>query len=745
MTFWKSLTVGAVVAMFGTGGLVIETSRSLKPFPETLHFVDEELKKVQVLNRDGAPLSITYYNDWNIQEQRSLGEIPPFLQNSFVFAEDRRFFEHHGVDWWARLHSVVQNLMAGRFVRGASTITEQVVRLLHPRPRSIWSRWIEGNEASLLEQRFSKQEILEFYLNQVPYVGRRRGVAQAARYYWDRDLDTLSKKEMLALAVMVRSPAKFDLRKNVRAPLAAIDRLSKRLVLNGSITEGEAAEIVVEDLQLAEPKLPSYASHFVHYVNAIVSSPEEYKRGRVLSTIDGALQRVVSEILESRVRDLEDREVADGAVLVVDNSSGEVLAWVNAGDFENSGAGSQIDAVLTPRQPGSTLKPFLYALAISKGWTASTIINDAPLAQAVGLGMHNYRNYSRTFYGKLRVREALGNSLNVPAIKAIKFTGKREFLSWLKDLGFGNLRQKSDFYGEGLALGNGEVSLYELVQAYRTVANRGVYSPLKVLRRQEPKTSRDVRRQVMSSKVSSLIADILSDPQARRREFGSGGILHFPVQTAVKTGTSSDYRDAWAIGFSENFTVGVWMGNLNRSSMREVSGATGPALVLRSVFAELNRRRDTHGLYLSPELISRSVCLETGKLAGPNCPSMSEWFLPDHEPAEVCHKHVDETGEPLALPPPSDPAIGLPTPGLQMAMDPRIPDSLEYFPFELNAEFHLKKAEWLVDGKVAGASTREGGRFLWHLTRGKHVVQARVWPADDSVERSTQVVGFRVR
>lgn len=744
MTGLKALLVGGVVVALGVGGLVIQTSRALKPFPETLHFVDGELKKVQVLDRNGTPLSITYHNDWNIQDQRSLGQIPQFLRKAFVFAEDKRFYEHHGVDWWARLHSVWQNIMAARFVRGASTITEQVVRLLHPRPRSIWSRWVEGAEAALLEHRFSKEEILEFYLNQVPYGGLRRGVAQAARFYWDRDLETLSKKEMLVLAVMVRSPSKLDLRKSIVAPLGAVERLTNQLALHSIISEDERAEIVADELKIAEPVLPSYASHFVNYVNSIVSNPKNYKRGRLLSTIDGSLQRVVSEILESRIRDLQDREVADGAVLIVENRSGEVLAWVNAGDFEDSTPGSQIDAVLTPRQPGSTLKPFLYALAISRGWTASTLVDDAPLAQAVGLGMHNYRNYSRTYYGKLRVREALGNSLNVPAVKAIKFTGKSEFLNWLRDLGFDSLRKNSDFYGEGMALGNGEVSLYELVRAYRTIANHGVYGPLAVIRQSQEEAKGDDRRQVMSSKVSSLIADILSDPQARRREFGAGGILHFPVQTAVKTGTSNDYRDAWAIGFSENFTVGVWMGNLNRISMREVSGAIGPALVLRSVFAELNRRRETRGLYLSPQLISRSICAETGELAGPGCPSINEWFLPEHEPAGQCHQHVMETGKPENLLP-ADPSIMLPTPGLQMAMDPRIPDSLEYFPFEINSEFRLKKAEWLVDGKLAGTSLKQSGRYLWQLTRGKHTVQARVWPVDGSGERRTQVVGFRVR
>lgn len=744
MTFFKSLLIGMVVTAFGIGGLIVQTSRSLKPLPETLHFVDHELKKVQVLDRNGTPLSITYHNDWNIQEQRSLGEIPPFLQRAFVLAEDRRFYEHHGIDWWARLQSVWQNITAARFVRGASTITEQVVRILHPRPRTIWSRWVEGTEAALLEERFSKQEILEFYLNQVPYSGRRRGIAQAARYYWDRDLDTLSRKEMLALAVMVRSPARFDLRKNPNAPLAAVDRLLKQLSENGMITEDDKAEIIADTLKLAQPVLPSYASHFVNYVNGMISAPGSYTRGRVLSTIDGSLQRIVSQILESRIRDLEHRDVADGAVLVVDNSAGEVLAWVNAGDFEDSSSGSQIDAVLTPRQPGSTLKPFLYALAISKGWTASTLINDAPLTQAVGLGMHNYRNYSRTYYGHLRVREALGNSLNVPAVKAIKFTGKSEFLIWLKNLGFGSLNRNSDFYGEGLALGNGEVSLYELVRAYSSIANHGVYSPLTVIRHPEGKPVYDEKHQVMSMKVSSLIADILSDPQARRREFGSGGILHFPVQTAVKTGTSSDYRDAWAIGFSEDFTVGVWMGNLNRSSMHEVSGAIGPALVLRSVFAELNRRRETRGLYLSPQLISRSICSETGELAGPGCPLMNEWFLPDHEPKSLCHKHVIDKDEPEDLPA-ADPLITLPTPGLQMAMDPRIPDSLEYFPFEIERDFPLRKVEWLVDGKVAGTSSKEKGRYLWHLERGRHTVQARVWSTVESGIRTTQVIGIRVR
>jgi len=745
-----------------------KTWLDLLPLPESLVPDASSLRKVQIMDRRGAPLSVTFQNPWNLQDYTPLYKIPALLQQAFVQAEDKRFYLHGGVDWKARAHALVQNLRALKAVRGASTLTEQVVRMLHPRPRTLWSRWLEGIEAVRLEARFPKAAILEFYLNQVPYARQRRGVVQAARDYFDRDLDTLSVKEMLALAVLVRAPGLMDLTRDTGRIQRPLIQLAERMYRANLISADEYHQALQEGLTLAAPNLPVQADHFIRYIYGLDLPIHLLQNGRLSTTLEATLQKRAQEILDSRLKDLRSRRVTDGAILVVDHRSNQVLAWVNGGAFSASEEGSQIDAVLSPRQPGSTLKPFLYALALEKGWTAATLIEDSPLAQPVGVGLHAFHNYSRQYYGPLRLRDALGNSLNIPAVRTVEFVGKKQFLERLRSLGFHSLSQHPDYYGEGLALGNGEVTLFELVQAYATLARNGVFSPLAVVL--DPLTPPEPPKRVYSEEVSSLIADILSDPQARKLEFGRGSLLRFPVQTAVKTGTSSDYRDAWAVGFSRHHTVGVWMGNLNRQPMQEVTGSVGPALVLRSVFAELNRHEEPQPLYLSPHLTSAKICRITGQLAGPNCPTLLEWFEPSKIPTRPCPLHQipsreekfaagtprwEEVGEeggpdfPQEVEPVGDNSEPVhlirPTPGLQLAMDPRIPDELEAFPFLLSEEIKPVKVDWVVDGHLAGSTSKNEHQFLWPLSRGNHRVHANVWLEEQRDPIETQEVEFVVK
>ncbi|ETW95517.1 MAG: hypothetical protein ETSY1_30310 [Candidatus Entotheonella factor] len=560
-------TLAFLSVLSGSLLLFFLTHLNLRPLPPTLALTHADARKPQVLDRHGTPLSITFQNTWNLHHIVPLHDIPTLLQHAFLLAEDQRFYQHGGVDWRARAHALWQNLRALRIVRGASTISEQVVRMLHPRPRTLWARWLETFEAAQLERRFHKTDILAFYLNQVPYARQRRGVVQAARIYFDRDLETLSPKEMLALAVLVRAPSRLDLTRHPQSIEPAIQRLGNRLRNASLLTASEYRRLLNEPFQLQSPTLPVQASHFVRHITA--SRPTHLTPRIVHTTLDAALQARAQALLDRRLKDLEAQHVTHAALLIVDHQRNDILAWVNTG-------GSAIDAVITPRQPGSTLKPFLYALAVQKGWTAATLIDDAPLAQAVGVGLHHYHNYSRTHYGPLRLREALGNSLNIPAIRTIAFVGVQPFLTHLYQLGFQSLTQHPNHYGDGLALGNGEVTLYELVQAYATLARHGVFRPFRTTF--TPGIQATSERRIYNLEVSTLIAHILSDSQARQREFGRGTLLHFPVQTAVKTGTSTDYRDAWAIGFSHRHTVGVWMGNLTQRPTRGLTGSTGPAL-----------------------------------------------------------------------------------------------------------------------------------------------------------------------
>lgn len=801
-----------VAALFTFGLLAAalvawRTLDDLRPFSGSLVADMFAVRKAQYVDRGGMPLSITYQNDWNIHQQLPLHEIPPLLQQAFLDSEDKRFHEHHGVDWSARLHALWQNLTALRAVRGASTITEQVVRMLHPRPRSIWSRWLEGIEAARLESLFPKAAIFEFYLNQIPYANQRRGVAQAASLYFDRNLATLNDKELLTLAVLVRAPSGMDLRRDGRRAEHAVRKLAHAMLRRGHISTEQHRRIVDGQWSLAAPRLPVDASHFIRHLQALGGETADAPlpstaAGKIITTLDGNLQGRVQGILDSRLRDLRESGVTAGAVLVVDHRTDEVLAWVNGGARCEDRSASWIDAVTTPRQPGSTLKPLLYALALEMGWTPATLIDDSPLAEAVATGLHAFNNYSHTFYGPLRLRDALANSLNIPAIRTVQFVGPERFLKLLKTLGCRSLTQPAAHYGAGIALGNGEVSLFELVQAYAALARGGLFRPLRgTMHRKGPPAE---EQRLLSEESTSLIADILSDPYARRLEFGQGNLLRLPHQTAVKTGTSNDHRDAWTLGFTGRHTVGVWMGNLERKPTSGITGSSGPALVVRAVFAELNRDQDFEPLQLSARLLPIEICRGSGQRAGPNCPRMIEWFKPASAPRETCRLHqpvvaatstmeprlyasgddgeqkerhansvlshsnppavasrIDSDlaalnqnqagstapeSQPLSSDHPKD-LITLvqPTPNLHLAMDPRIPDALELFPFVLAKDVRAQRVEWLVDDRLAAVTGENQQRYLWPVSRGAHYAQAKIWLPGEDAPRETPKVKFVVK
>ncbi|MHC1729953.1 MAG: transglycosylase domain-containing protein [Syntrophobacteraceae bacterium] len=722
------------------------TYKDLRPLPPTLYSGDSEVRKPQMLDRHGALLSISYQNRWSASFA-PLHEIPLLLQQAFIQSEDRRFYNHGGADWEARLHALWQNLTAMRAVRGASTITEQVVRMLHPRPRTVWSRWLEGIEAALLEGRFSKNEILEFYINQVPYASQRRGALQAARFYFDRDLDTLNAKEMLALAVLVRAPSGLDLRKNPRGIEKRIAALAKHMVASELLDTDQYLRAVSSGFEFGRSRGTIEASHFVQHLFKHGGNDVLTSRAKITTTLDGTLQEKTRQILRSRLDALDTSDVGDGAALVIDNKTGEVLAWTSDRPAEGE-SGGWVDAVTVPRQPGSTLKPFLYALAMELGWTSATIIEDSPLTEPVNSGLHTFQNYSRTYYGPIRLRDALGNSLNTPAIRTVQFTGTEKFLERLHLLGITSLNKPSGHYGNGLALGDGEVNLFELVQAYSVFPRSGEFRPLQLL--SDVHVLPGESRSVIDPKIASIIGDILSDPQARRLEFGEGHLLRFPVQTAVKTGTSTDHRDCWAVGFTDRHTAGVWMGNLDRRPTNGLSGAIGPALVLRSIFAELNRKSEPGTLPVADGLEPVSICAKTGLLAGEQCPRMVEIFEPGKTPVEICPGHRTKSEEqPWSKGAPLRSGGGIkltqPTPGLHLALDPRIPADLQAFAFRIPKGTDPSKVEWILNGEPAGRTGKGVHQFLWQLSRGTHLVFARVWLKDDSDPVETPGVPFTVK
>jgi penicillin-binding protein 1C len=714
LKFLKRTLIALLLLTFGIG---LKTYSDLRPLDDLRNTLST-IQNLQVVDRNNRPLSISYQNRWNSYDYVPLHQIPALLQQAFIVSEDQHFYEHRGSDWTARLSALWTSLRHLKVVRGASTLSEQVVRMLHPRPRTLWSKWLETIEVRQLEAEFKKPDILEFYLNEVPFAHNRRGVVQAARYYFNRDLSTLSTKEMLALVVLARAPSSYDLYKNPKGIDAAIQRLAKRLQDTKHLTATELEHITSEKFDLKSPSEPVNAAHFVSHVRSqYAKRPHNAEPIKVIhTTLDSELQRTVQDLVDNRVKSLNAKGVHNGGAIVINHQTGEIVAWVVAGANRDPDTllvpSDQIDTVTTPRQPGSALKPFLYTLALDKGWTPATLIDDSPLADAIGNGLHRFQNYSHTFYGKVTLRAALGNSLNIPALRTIKFTGIATYLNTLHQLGFSSLQQNQNFYDEGLALGNGEVTLLELTQAYAALAHQGVFREAHALLGD---ASPAPPQRVYSTEASSLIGNILSDPKARQLEFGVHSILNLPVQTAIKTGTSSDYNDAWVVGFNYKYAVGIWMGNLDRKPMQGVTGAIGPALTIRSIFAELTKNQETQALYLSPRLLKAEVCIDHKQTP---CISYNEYFI--KTPVEEKTPRSTITAY----------AVTLPTPGLQIALDPRIPRAQQKLPLQLNQVRRGDSVEWIIDGKTLATTT--SGRYLWPLERGKFSLTTVVHHADNT-------------
>ncbi len=722
-------------------------------------------RSLPVVDRNGIPLDIVYCNNnWNSSNYLPLYKIPLFLRQAFILSEDKLFYSHYGVNWQARLAAALQNTKAlfsisnkNNKIRGASTISEQLVRIMQPRPRNLWSKWLETITVYWLENKLSKEQIFELYLNQLPYAANRRGVQQASYYYFNRDLSTLSYKEMLALVVLVRAPSSFDLYKPDVNIDKSIMRLANLLHYNEILNNEDLLILANSKIKLKSSKLTIDASHFVRFIrnNLSIGNYNNDQNDKIYSTLDSELQNKVQKIIDQRLKNLSHRKVKNGAVLVVNHNTSEIIVWVVGGGSKIANdqnysyylaPSNFIDAVTTLRQPGSSLKPFLYALAFTKGWSPAMIIDDSPLSERIGSGLHKFFNYSRRFYGAVTAREALGNSLNIPALQAIKFVGNENYLSTLHNLGFTNLNQSSDFYRDGLALGNGEVTLFELVQAYSALARMGEWRPLRFLLTHRNNTSInysehyykiDDYRRIFQPNVASLIANILSDPDARKLEFGNYSILNFQQQTAVKTGTSTDYHDAWAVGYDDKYVVGVWLGNLDRKPTDGVTGASGPALVMRSVFAEINKFDDQRNgkLFLSPDLIKEQICipvhlLGNGKLLENNnpysnnervnsCSLRTEYFLNKQQIKQFYSLIQEKDTKPKTK------LLSLVN-GLKLAIDPRIPQSMQYYKFSINDSIKDKnyEVEWVMDGKSLAKGLFNS--YDWSLEKGEHELEAIV-------------------
>jgi len=500
-----------------------------------------------------------------------LADISPVALDTLVADEDRRFRSHNGVDWWA-LGGALRDRVEGKRARGASTLSMQVAAYLAPDlatpgHRSTWDKVRQMRAGAALEAGWTKDQILEAYLNLAGFRGEAQGIGAAALGLFGKTPATLTRDDALLLAALLPDPGAGSTEVARRACALSRDKECSRFAGAAASMLGPARSLALD---------PGLAPHLAA---RLLDKPG----ARITTTLDLHIQSVSIAALRRQLQGLGGTRARDGAVVVVDNASGDVLAYV--GGIGGESTAPAVDGASAYRQAGSTLKPFLYAQAIEKGYlTAASILDDSPVQLDTASGLYVPQNYDRAFKGPVSARIALAGSLNVPAVRTLLLTGVDAFRDRLWDTGYRGLVEDGQYYGYSLALGSAEVTLLEQVAAYRSLALGGRWSPLRLTEasRHEP------LRQIVSPQAAWIVADILADPNARAGTFGVDSALRLPFWAAAKTGTSKAMRDNWCIGFSDRFTVGVWVGNLEGDPMRAVSGTSGAAPVWRDVMMALH-------------------------------------------------------------------------------------------------------------------------------------------------------------
>ncbi|WP_301073809.1 penicillin-binding protein 1C [Sphingomonas sp.] len=600
-----------------------------------------------------------------------LERIAPVVPQTIIAAEDRRFEEHGGVDWLA-LAGSLWGRVKGQRARGASTLSMQVAGFLSPElaapgARGWRDKWRQLRAARQLEARWSKPQVLEAYLNLAPFRGEAQGIGAASLGLFGKTPAALSRDDAVLLAALLPDPQGSAARLAARACRLAQAR-------DCSVYQAQAASMLGPARSLALD--PGLAPH--------LSDRLLTKAGaRVDTTLDIRIQRMAAAALRRQLQGLGGSRARDGAVLVVDNESGDVLAYV--GGIGGASTAPSVDGANSYRQAGSTLKPFLYAQAIERGYlTAASILDDSPVQLDTASGLYVPQNYDRGFKGPVSARAALAGSLNVPAVRTLLLVGVDPFRDRLWDSGYRGLTEDGQYYGFSLALGSAEVTLLEQAAAYRSLALGGAWSPLRVTKDQP----RGESRQVTTGPAAWIVGDMMADPNARAATFGLDSALRLPFWAAVKTGTSKAMRDNWCIGYSERFTVAVWVGNVEGDPMRAVSGTSGAAPVWRDVMMALHARVPGRAPARPAGIEARQIAFD-GQVEQPR----REYFLAG-------------TGQTRMAAAPREarrPRIVSPVAGTVYAIDPDIPPDRQRFAVAVAGDVVAQRL--MLDGRDLGPAS----------------------------------------
>lgn len=730
-------------------------ARAIPAFEEVRQ--DFRPSETQILSREGEVLQ-RLRTDTSVRRGQwvPLADVSSALRTALVLSEDKRFYEHSGVDWRAASAAAWGNLWNQR-TRGASTLTMQLAGLLDgdwrqgPGGRTVVQKIGQTVAAQVLDRRWRKDQILEAYLNLVPFRGELVGIDALSRTLFGKAAHGLDDREAAVAAALVRAPNARPALVAQRACGVLREMAAATAAPRGAAAPSATARTGVDcdamDLfttaalqRRAFDASEGVAPHFARYLLRQRFGPGVPVPERVATTLRAPLQRFAVQSLQQHLRELRGRNVEDGAVLVLDNATGAVLAWVgSSGQLSQAG---EVDGVLALRQPGSTLKPFLYAQAMAeRRLTAASLVEDSPAQITTAGGLYIPQNYDRQFKGWVSARTALAASLNVPAVRTLVMVTPDAFHRQLGAVGL-PLRESGDYFGYSLALGSPEVPLLHLTNAYRTLANGGRASPVALAGTPQPPRF----TQGLDARAAYIVGDILADGNARARTFGTDSVLATRFWSAVKTGTSKDMRDNWAVGWSGRYTVGVWVGNASGAAMHDVSGTSGAAPVWAAVMGFLHARepsrapRPPQGLVQAAVRFGPSASGPAGA-AMPLEAARQEWFLAgtqqplfavdsfatDSIAAGALPKGAGGKKDPRSPRPAPRPAPGgeaaepvaaritAPAAGTIVALDPDIPPARQRLHFKATGDGVV----WRMDGKLLG----RGAHVAWLPWPGRHRVE----------------------
>ncbi|MBX3013885.1 MAG: transglycosylase domain-containing protein [Caldilineaceae bacterium] len=667
--FNRGMTIGSVTfliaAMLTVAGLLIAyaTIASALPSPDELTSRTSTFQSMRILDREGNLLNEAF-DVTNINAGRrtyaALNRISPYLRQATIATEDANFYEHSGIDYFALVRAVYYAVREGDVVSGASTIPQQLVKMLFLSPeRSITRKIKEAVLSAEISREYPKDKILETYLNEINYGNLAYGAEAAAETYFGQDVADLTLAQAALLAGLPQAPAYYD-------PYANPDRAKGRqgvvlalMVEAGFVSPDEADRAWLEPLVYIPVTFDLKSPHFTLFVRQQLESllgPEAmYQSGlSVTTSLDPRLQAEAERIVREQVALVADRNVSNGALVAIRPETGEILALVGSADFNNVEIDGQVNMALAPRQPGSTIKPFVYLTAfeqrdrpVAEHWTPGTLVADIRTEFPDGANPpYVPTNYDNRERGLVTVRRALGNSLNIPAVSALQTVGLPAFLDMTRRLGITTLTRPD--YGLSLSLGAGEIPLVEMTGAFGVLANQGRYmAPITILKivdstglvRCEQGSATPCQpnansgQQMISAVDAFLMTTILSDNNARAEVFGPNSLLRLDRPAAAKTGTTNDFRDVLTMGYTPQLVTGVWVGNSDNSAMINISGITGAAPIWNEFMRVALANQPALEFPVPAGVRQVEVCTETGTQPSEACPERSvQWFADDRLP-----------------------------------------------------------------------------------------------------------------